>query len=216
MLATPPEPGYATLPERNAALLAALDGLIAGERDAIANMANSSALLATMLPELNFVGFYRWCGPWPGGELVVGPFQGKPACIRIALGRGVCGTAAARGQTLLVPDVHAFAGHIACDAANDDAVKRLRERKRKSNKPFAASRAMSEQCCGSFSYTPAGPSSRMENKHPPALTTASTLLGNSWLRHQFGSATHCRCSGGTDSDSTLPESSSSRRRAQTS
>jgi len=108
----------AAAPERNATLLAALDGLLAGERDLIANMANTAALLFGMLPELNWVGFYRWRGPWPQGELVVGPFQGKPACVRIAPGRGVCGSAAARRQTLLVPDVHAFDGHIACDPAS--------------------------------------------------------------------------------------------------
>ena len=118
MLQTPPAASYATSLERNAALLAALDGLLAGERDAIANMANTAALLYGMLAELNWVGFYRWIGPWPGGELVVGPFQGKPACVRIAPGRGVCGTAAASRQTQLVPDVQAFEGHIACDPAS--------------------------------------------------------------------------------------------------
>ena len=118
MLKTPlaVEPGSG--PERDAALLAALAGLLAGERDPIANMANTAALLFGMLPELNWAGFYRWQGPWPQGELVVGPFQGKPACVRIAPGRGVCGTAAARRHTLLVPDVHAFDGHIACDPAS--------------------------------------------------------------------------------------------------
>jgi L-methionine (R)-S-oxide reductase len=118
MLPTPLSVTDASSPERNAALLAALEGLLAGERDAIANMANTAALLFGMLPELNWAGFYRWSGPWPQGELVVGPFQGKPACVRIAPGRGVCGTAAVRRQTLLVPDVHAFDGHIACDSAS--------------------------------------------------------------------------------------------------
>ena len=84
------------------------------EPDAIANMANVAALIWQFLPDLNWSGFYRMVG----GELVLGPFQGKPACIRIPLGRGVCGTAAASGQTQLVEDVHAFPGHIACDAAS--------------------------------------------------------------------------------------------------
>lgn len=95
-----------------AGLLQALDGLLAGERDAIANLANAAALLYAVLPDLNWAGFYLL----KGGELVVGPFQGKPACVRIALGRGVCGTAALSRTTVVVPDVHAFAGHIACDA----------------------------------------------------------------------------------------------------
>ncbi|KQN03708.1 GAF domain-containing protein [Sphingomonas sp. Leaf25] len=93
-------------------LLSALDSLTADERDPIANMANASALLMQYLPDLNWSGFYRLVGD----ELVLGPFQGKAACIRIALGRGVCGTAAATRTTQLVPDVHAFPGHIACDA----------------------------------------------------------------------------------------------------
>ena len=95
-------------------LAAALDALTAGEPDAIANMANAAALLWEYLPDLNWAGFYRAAGD----ELVLGPFQGKPACIRIAIGRGVCGTAAATRATQLVADVHAFAGHIACDAAS--------------------------------------------------------------------------------------------------
>lgn len=93
-------------------LAAALDALTAGEEDAVANMANGAALLWQYLPDLNWCGFYRMVG----GGLVVGPFLGKPACIRIALGDGVCGTAAATRETQLVADVHAFAGHIACDA----------------------------------------------------------------------------------------------------
>ena len=95
-------------------LLSALDALTAGERDAIANMANAAALLWEYLPDLNWAGFYRLVE----GELVLGPFQGKAACIRIPLGRGVCGTAAAERVTQLVADVHAFPGHIACDAAS--------------------------------------------------------------------------------------------------
>jgi GAF domain-containing protein len=95
-------------------LLAQARGLMHGERDRIANAANLSALVYHALPDLNWVGFYFW----DGEELVVGPFQGLPACVRIALGRGVCGTAAATGATQLVPDVHAFPGHIACDSAS--------------------------------------------------------------------------------------------------
>lgn len=93
-------------------LLGALDALTAGEPDAVANMANAAALIAQYLPDLNWSGFYRLVE----GELVLGPFIGKPACIRIPLGQGVCGTAAATRTTQLVDDVHAFPGHIACDA----------------------------------------------------------------------------------------------------
>jgi len=93
-------------------LIGALDALTGDERDAIANMANASALLMQYLPDLNWAGFYRLVGD----ELVLGPFQGKAACIRIAMGRGVCGTAAASRESQLVADVHAFPGHIACDA----------------------------------------------------------------------------------------------------
>ncbi|WP_174292177.1 GAF domain-containing protein [Sphingomonas bacterium] len=95
-------------------LLAALDALTAGEPDWVANCANASALLWQYLPDLNWAGFYRMVA----GELVLGPFQGKPACIRIAVGAGVCGAAVASGATQLVADVHAFPGHIACDAAS--------------------------------------------------------------------------------------------------
>ena len=95
-------------------LHAALDALTAGEPDATANMANAAALIGQYLPDLNWSGFYRMVG----GELVLGPFQGKAACIRIPLGKGVCGTAAGTRQTQLVEDVHAFPGHIACDAAS--------------------------------------------------------------------------------------------------
>ena len=90
-----------------------LSALLAGERDFIANAANTSALLFAALPEVNWAGFYFL----KEGELVVGPFQGQPACVRIALGAGVCGTAAARRGTVVVPDVREFPGHIACDAA---------------------------------------------------------------------------------------------------
>lgn len=95
-------------------LLSALDALTADEPDGIANMANASALIWQYLPDLNWAGFYRSIGD----ELVLGPFQGKAACIRIAMGKGVCGTAAATRTTQLVEDVHAFPGHIACDAAS--------------------------------------------------------------------------------------------------
>lgn len=95
-------------------LLSAARAIVAGEPDAIANMANISALAWEMLPDLNWAGFYRAVD----GELVLGPFQGRPACIRIAFGAGVCGTAAATGETQCVADVHAFAGHIACDVAS--------------------------------------------------------------------------------------------------
>ena len=95
-------------------LLSAAEAVTEGEPDAIANMANIAALIWQFLPDLNWSGFYRMVE----GELILGPFQGKPACIRIPLGRGVCGTAAASGHTQLVKDVHAFPGHIACDAAS--------------------------------------------------------------------------------------------------
>ena len=95
-------------------LSAQLEALLAGERDAIANAANTSALLFQMMPDLNWAGFYIL----REGELVLGPFQGQPACVRIPVGRGVCGAAAARKQSVLVEDVHAFPGHIACDAAS--------------------------------------------------------------------------------------------------
>jgi GAF domain-containing protein len=92
----------------------AADALTAGEPDAIANMANVAALLWEALPDLNWAGFYRTVGD----ELVLGPFQGRPACIRIPFGKGVCGTAAATRDVQLVADVNAFAGHIACDSAS--------------------------------------------------------------------------------------------------
>ncbi len=101
-------------PERYAQLLEMSRHLIHGETDRYANAANLSALLYMHLPDVNWLGFYFY----DGNELVVGPFQGKPACIRIALGRGVCGTAAESGKTQRVDDVEAFPGHIACDAAS--------------------------------------------------------------------------------------------------
>ena len=91
-----------------------LRGLLADETDPIANAANTAALVFDALPAVSWAGFYFV----RGGELVVGPFQGKPACVRIALGRGVCGTAAAEKSTIIVPDVNAFPGHIACDSAS--------------------------------------------------------------------------------------------------
>jgi L-methionine (R)-S-oxide reductase len=112
---------YATpraLPESRPALYEELvhqaRALLAGERDSTANAANLAALVFHSLPDLNWAGFY-WL---KDGELVLGPFQGKPACVRIALGKGVCGTAARDARTLVVPDVNAFPGHIACDSAS--------------------------------------------------------------------------------------------------
>ena len=99
-------------------LALALEGLVAGESDAIANMANAAALIWETLPDLNWVGFYRNVG----GELVLGPFQGRPACIRIKFGDGVCGVAAATRQVQRVEDVHAFPGHIACDSASNSEI----------------------------------------------------------------------------------------------
>jgi L-methionine (R)-S-oxide reductase len=93
---------------------AQLSGLFSGERNGLANAANMCALLYQMLADVNWVGFYFL----QDGELVLGPFQGKIACVRIPMGRGVCGTAAARRETLVVPDVNEFPGHIACDAAS--------------------------------------------------------------------------------------------------
>ena len=95
-------------------LLSAVEGLTAGEPDSVANMANVAALIWETLPDLNWAGFYRNVD----GELVLGPFQGRPACIRIPFGQGVCGAAAQTLQVQRVEDVHAFPGHIACDAAS--------------------------------------------------------------------------------------------------
>jgi GAF domain-containing protein len=101
-------------PEVYAELDASLAALLAGETDWVANTANTAALIWDVLPELNWAGFYIARGE----TLVLGPFQGKPACIRIPFGKGVCGTAAANQRSVLVKDVHAFPGHIACDAAS--------------------------------------------------------------------------------------------------
>jgi L-methionine (R)-S-oxide reductase len=99
-------------------LASTLEGLTAGETDAVANMANAAALIWETLPDLNWAGFYRNVG----GELVVGPFQGRPACIRIKFGDGVCGVAAETRQVQRINDVHAFPGHIACDAASKSEI----------------------------------------------------------------------------------------------
>ena len=99
-------------------LASALQGLMAGEQDAIANMANGAALIWESLPDINWVGFYRMID----GELVLGPFQGRPACIRMKLGEGVCGTAAETREVQLVKDVHSFPGHIACDSASNSEI----------------------------------------------------------------------------------------------
>jgi L-methionine (R)-S-oxide reductase len=99
-------------------LVSALQGLIGGETDAVANMANAAGLIWESLPDLNWAGFYRNVG----GELVLGPFQGRPACIRIPIGTGVCGVAAETRQVQRVADVHAFPGHIACDSASNSEI----------------------------------------------------------------------------------------------
>ena len=108
----------ATKAELYRELNAQLTGLLAGERDGLANAANTAALLWQGLPDLNWAGFYFLRGT----ELVLGPFQGKVACVRIALGRGVCGTAAQKRETIVVPDVAQFPGHIACDHASRSEV----------------------------------------------------------------------------------------------
>ncbi|GAB6195514.1 GAF domain-containing protein [Lysobacter xanthus] len=105
-------------PEQYAQLLTQVHGLLHGEHDRIANAANLSALVYHALPALNWVGFYLY----DGTELVVGPFQGLPACVRIPLDKGVCGAAASTRQTQRVADVHAFPGHIACDSASRSEV----------------------------------------------------------------------------------------------
>jgi L-methionine (R)-S-oxide reductase len=103
-----------TREEQYATVIRQLESLIDDEPNAIANLANASALLAQFLTDINWVGFYLL----DEQGLVLGPFQGLPACVRIPVGKGVCGTAAEREETVLVPDVHAFPGHIACDAAS--------------------------------------------------------------------------------------------------
>lgn len=108
----------ASKPERYATLVEQARGLLDSETDLVANAANFAALVYHSLDGLNWAGFYFF----DGQELVVGPFQGKPACVRIALGRGVCGTAARSRETQVVADVHAFAGHIACDSASQSEI----------------------------------------------------------------------------------------------
>ena len=107
-----------TKAETYAELAAQLRALVEGEDDFIANAANFSSLIFYSLPDLNWAGLYLL----KGGELVLGPFQGKPACVRIALGSGVCGTAAAERKTVVVRNVHEFPGHIACDSATNSEV----------------------------------------------------------------------------------------------
>jgi L-methionine (R)-S-oxide reductase len=114
MFAVPSPSPTTSRTEVLAELLAQARALFEGERDFTANAANLASLIYHTLPDLNWAGFY-WM---KGGELVLGPFQGKPACVRIAVGRGVCGTAARERSTLVVPDVHEFPGHIACDSAS--------------------------------------------------------------------------------------------------
>ncbi|MFN2530349.1 MAG: GAF domain-containing protein [Pyrinomonadaceae bacterium] len=99
-------------------LIGQFRSLVEGERDFIANAANCASLIYHSLPDLNWAGFYLL----RGGELVLGPFQGKPACMRIELGEGVCGVAANQRQTLIVPNVHEFPGHIACDSASNSEI----------------------------------------------------------------------------------------------
>lgn len=99
-------------------LLPTVESVVASEPDMIANMANIAALLFEALPDINWSGFYLW----KEDQLVLGPFQGRLACTRIPLGKGVCGTVAAQKTTLVVPDVHAFPGHIACDAASESEI----------------------------------------------------------------------------------------------
>ena len=113
---TIPDAGYADYAE----LARSLESLLEGEPDLVSCAANTTSLVYHGLPDLNWVGFYFLDAT--SGDLLVGPFQGRPACVRIPLGRGVCGTAAARRATLVVPDVHAFPGHIACDSASNSEI----------------------------------------------------------------------------------------------
>jgi GAF domain-containing protein len=109
---------FKTKPELYDYINSQLRHLLEGERDLIANASNAAALLYHLLPEINWAGFYFL----KHDELVLGPFQGKPACVRIALGRGVCGTCAEKKETIVVKDVHAFPGHIACDSASHSEI----------------------------------------------------------------------------------------------
>ncbi len=108
-------PDHSDKPSLYADLASQISGLLSGESDPVANLANAAAAIYHSLPNLNWAGFYLI----RDGELVLGPFQGKPACVRIPVGKGVCGTAAASRRSVLVRDVHAFPGHIACDSASE-------------------------------------------------------------------------------------------------
>lgn len=118
MIEPAPALSNAGKPALYAALLQQAQALFEGEHDRVANAANLSALIWHALPDLNWAGIYFF----DGHELVLGPFQGKPACVRIAIGKGVCGAAAMKRETLIVPDVHQFAGHIACDSASNSEI----------------------------------------------------------------------------------------------
>jgi len=118
MIELDPALSSADKPARYAALLQQAQALFEDEHDSVANAANLAALLWHALPDLNWAGIYRF----DGRELVLGPFQGKPACVRIVMGKGVCGTAAVKRETIVVPDVHQFAGHIACDSASNSEI----------------------------------------------------------------------------------------------
>lgn len=114
----PSEQRVKSKPELYDQLASQLSSLLAGERDLIANAANFSSLIFQTLPDLNWAGFYFA----KDGDLVLGPFQGKPACVRIRLGQGVCGAGAAKCETVIVPNVHDFPGHIACDSASNSEI----------------------------------------------------------------------------------------------
>src|SRR5262245_25355220 len=119
----PSEQRVKSKPELYDQLASQLSSLLAGERDLIANAANFSSLIFQTLPDLNWAGFYFA----KDGDLVLGPFQGKPACVRIRLGQGVCGAGAAKCETVIVPNVHDFPGHIACDSASNSEIVRSEE-----------------------------------------------------------------------------------------
>ena len=114
----PPPPSRSTKTRDGHDLLESVGAILAGERDWLANLANVASLVAAHLPDTNWVGFYLW----RDGQLVLGPFHGLPACTRIAKGRGVCGAAAEKRTTIIVPDVHAFPGHIACDSRSSSEI----------------------------------------------------------------------------------------------
>jgi len=118
MTLQPSEQIVTSKPELYDQLASQLSSLLAGERDLIANAANFSSLIFQTLPDLNWAGFYFA----KDGDLVLGPFQGKPACVRIRVGQGVCGAGAAKCETVIVPNVHEFPGHIACDSASNSEI----------------------------------------------------------------------------------------------